>query len=432
MKKQDFIDEQIQQLLKNGSDSQDLKIISEEIRKLMKAVDNNSPSELISNLSKEIMERSYEFLNEKNSEKETLVEALSTCIYLPDINGEYKLKFIGGKTSDGFDVNDETLFDVASITKMYTLLLTFKLEELGYLNINDRIVDLDSRFVGLEDFTIKDLLLLCGVLYTNGNVKDGVDINDAERILQTVYLKSNDRTNNTYTDLGMIVLSKTIEKIMSEKLGRKLSYDEIMSEYLFRPFGLGSTMFNPENYNLAGNGNTDGLVHDPKARILGGAVGSAGIFTNADDLAKLAKEMYIVNNCNYNYLKHLVSSENLRKMGMVTFPSSPQSNKGLVGLYQKNSDRENKWLNPLVYGDHSFTAQGFTGSVVSFDPTNGVHNSYLFGSIKNGQAKKPTGFLNAFGKYQRYIVSKTLSLLVAKRYYDLQLSNNSIDQTFKI
>lgn len=432
MRKNEFIDMQIEELLKNGSDSVDLKLVKEEINKLMKDIDNNSPNEFINNFSKEILEKSYEFINEKNSENETLVEALSTCIYLPDKNGEYKLKFIGGKTSDGIDINDDTLFDIASITKMYTLLLTFKLEELGYLNINDKVVDLDNCFKGLEDFTIKDLILLCGVLYTNGNVKDGVDINSANEILQTVYLKSNDRENNTYTDLGMIVLSKLIEKVMSEKLGKELSFDQIMNEYLLKPFGLDNTKFNPDNYNLAGNGNKDGLVHDPKARILGGAVGSAGIFTNADDLAKLAREMYIVNYTNYDYMKNIVSPDNLKRMGTVTFPNSPQSNKGLVGLYQKNPDRENKWLNPLLYGDNSFTAQGFTGSVASFDPVNKVHNSYLFGSIKDGQAKKPDGFLTAFGKYQKYIVTKTLSLLVAKKYYDLQISDNNIDQTFKI
>ena len=398
----------------------------------MKDVDNNSPSELINNFSKEILERSYEFLNEQNVEKENLIEGLSTCIYLPDINGEYKLKFVGGKTSEGFDVNDETLFDIASITKMYTLLLTFKLEEFGYLSLNNKIVDLDSRFTGLEDFTIKDLILLCGILYTNGNVKDGVDINDANKILQTVYLKSNDRNANTYTDLGMIVLSKVIEKIMSEKLGREVLFDEIMNEYLFKPFDLNSTKFNPVNYNLAGNGNKEGLVHDPKARILGGAVGSAGIFTNADDLAKLAKEMYLVNYANYDYIKNLVSPKNLKSMGTVTFPNAPQNNKGLVGLYQKNPDRENKWLNPLVYGDNSFTAQGFTGAAASFDPINRIHNSYLFSSIKEGQPKKPDGFLPAFGKYQKYIVSKTLSLLIAKKYYEMQSENLNIDQTFKI
>jgi len=432
MTKKEFIEQQIDKLLDNGSDKIDLQSFSEEIKRIIKDVDNNSPEEFITIFSKEILERSYEFLNEKNEQKENLVDALSTCIYLPDSKGEYKVKFLGGKTSDGLDVNDETLFDIASITKMYTLLLTFKLEELGYLNMNQKITDLDNRFSGLEDFTIKDLVRMCGVLYTNGNVKDGADVNEANKILQTVYLKSNDRLNNTYTDLGMIVLSKVIEKIVSEKLSKQLSFDEIMSEYLFKPFGLDNTIFNPENHNLAGNGNNLGLVHDPKARILGGAVGSAGIFTNADDLAKLAREMYLMDYCNYDRMKNIVSPEHLKQMGTVIFPNSPQSNKGLAGIYQKNPDRANKWLNPLAYGDNSFTAQGFTGAVASFDPKNKIHNSYLFGSIKDGQGKKPDGFLDAFGKYQRYIVAKTLSLLVAKKYYEMQSEEMDIDQTFKI
>jgi len=432
MKKENFIDEQLQQFIKNGSDTSDLKKVAEELKSMMKEAENNSPNEFMELFSKEIIEKSYEFMTQTNTEKETLVEALSTCIYLPDKNGEYKVKFLGGKTSDGLDVNKDTLFDVASITKMYTLLLTFKLEELGYLNLNDKIVTLDDRFKGLEDFTIKDLVLLCGILYTNGNVKDGSNIEEANKILQTVYLKSNDRTRNTYTDLGMIALSKAIEKVMSEKLGKQMSYDEIMDKYLLKPFGLNDTKFNPENYNLAGNGNKLGLVHDPKARILGGAVGSAGIFTNADDLAKLAKEMYVVNNCNYDYFKNLVSPKNLKQMGTITFPDSPQNNKGLVGLYQKNEDRENKWLHPLVYGNNSFTAQGFTGAVASFDPTNKIHNNYLFSAIKDEQPKKTDGFMDAFKKYQAYIVTKTLSLLIVKRYYDLQNIENNIDQTFRI
>ena len=186
------------------------------------------------------------------------------------------------------------------------------------------------------------------------------------------------------------------------------------------------------NYNLAGNGNKLGLVHDPKSRILGGAVGSAGIFTNADDLAKLAREMYLIDYVNYDLLKNIVSPNNLKQMGTVIFPNSPQSNKGLVGIYQKNPDRANKWLNPLVYGDNSFTAQGFTGAVASFDPKNRIHNNYLFSSIKDGEGKKPDGFLDAFGKYQRFIVSKTLSLLVAKKYYEMQSQYVDINQTFQI
>lgn len=432
MKKDEFLEQQIKQLLQTGSDKQDLEKILGELKEIMKKIDDRSPEETIEELTNEIKEKSQMFLDEKNQDNESIITALSTCIYLPSLTGEYKLKFIGGKTSDGLDVNEETLFDIASITKMYTLLLTFKLEELGIIKLTDKISDLDSRFIGLEDFTIEDIILLCGKLSTNGRVGDAPTKEKAEQVLETIILKSNDRTTNDYTDLGAIVLSRTLETVLSKYLNRQVTFDEIMEEFILKPFGLNETKFNPDNYNLAGNGNTLGLVHDPKSRLLGGAVGSAGIFTNSDDLAKLAKQMYIVDYCNYNALKNLVSKKNLDKMGTVTFPNSAQSNKGLLGGYQKHPDRENKWLDPLAYADKTFTFQGFTGAAATFDPTNKIHNNFLVGAIKDGAQKKDALFLETFRIYQQFIVYKTLELLIVKKYYEFINTKEEIDATFKI
>ena len=432
MRKDEFLEQQIKRLLETGSDKQDLEQILDELKPIMKKIDDRSPEETIKELTDEIKVKSEMFLDSKNQNNQSIITALSTCIYLPSLTGEYKLKFIGGKTSDELDVNEHTLFDVASSTKMYTLLLTFKLQDLGIIKLTDKISQLDSRFSGLEDFTIEDLILLCGELYTKGNPKEGKTKEEAEQILETIYLKSNDRTKNTYTDLGAIVLSKTLETVLSKYLNKRVTFDEIMEEYLFKPFSLTQTKFNPDNYNLAGNGNTLGLVHDPKSRALGGNVGSAGIFTNSDDLAKLAKHMYTVNYCNYDAIKNLVSKKNLDRMGTITFPDSPQSNKGLFGAYQKHPDRENKWLNPLAYADKTFTFQGFTGSVATFDPTNKIHNSILVGAIKDGEPKKDAAFMETFHLYQQCIISKTLELLVIKRYYEMINEKKDIDQTHKI
>jgi CubicO group peptidase (beta-lactamase class C family) len=108
-------------------------------------------------------------------------------------------------------------------------------------------------------------------------------------------LNSNSREENKYTDFGAIVISNTIEKVVSEKLGEKMTFDEIMYKYLLEPLGLHHTQFNPMTNNVAGNGNFNRLVHDPKARILGCALGHAGIFATSDDLAKLSKALFRVN-----------------------------------------------------------------------------------------------------------------------------------------
>lgn len=433
MELKNIVQNELEQMASKGSNVEDLKQLEPIIIDSMKNIDNMSPSEMINELSQDIIEKTKEFMDKNNDKNESLLTALQTCIYLPDFNsGEYKIKFLSGVTSDGIDVNDKTKFDIASITKMYTLLLTFKLSEMGLFSLDDKIADLDDRYIGMEDFTINDILLLCGKIYTDGNPKDGKDESEANKILSTAHLVENDRTRNLYTDLGAIILSKVIERKVSEKEGIDVNYSEIMDKYLFKPFGLNDTVFNPTNYNLAGNGNSMGLVHDPKARVLGGAVGSAGIFTNADDLAKLAREMYKASYINYSGINKIVSKNNLKRMGTITFPNSQQNNKGLLGLYQKNPDRENKWLNPLIYGDNSFTAQGFTGAVASFDPNNMIHNSFLVGSIKNGAAAKPDGFMLAFKEYQQYIVGRTINLLVIKKYYEMNKEISPIDISYTV
>lgn|SRR5574344_148704 len=428
-----FINKKLDELIKNGSNVEDIEKIKPTIIADFNMLDDKDPDKIMGKLSDEILMTSKEFIESKNSLSQSYLDGLSTGIYLRDQNtGDYKITFLGGKNNTGGLVDNNTKFDIASVTKMFTLLLTFKLVENGFFNLDDKIADLDSRFKGLDDFTINDILKLCGELYTNGNPKDGKTVEEANKILETIYLKDNDRSRNLYTDLGGIVLSKVIEKIVSEKSGKNVTYAEIMDKYIIKPFNLDMTGFNPINDNLAGNGNSIGLVHDPKSRALGGAVGSAGIFTNSNDLAKLAKEMFTVNYTNYNYIKNLVSKDNLIKMGTVTFPDAKQNNKGLLGMYQKNDDRENKWLDPLIYGEHTFTAQGFTGATAIFDTKNQIHNSFLVNSIKDGEPKKPDGFLLAFKSYEYFIVGKTMELYLIKKYYDTMIQNNSIDKTYTL
>jgi len=95
-------------------------------------------------------------LDGKNSTENSYVSGLSTCIYLPtfDNSGNYKLIIIGG-TSDWkhqLPINQYTKFDVASITKMFTLLLLFKLEEQGIISLDEKVSNLNPDIQGLEDF----------------------------------------------------------------------------------------------------------------------------------------------------------------------------------------------------------------------------------------------------------------------------------------
>lgn len=422
MNREKNIDKILDELVKSGSEIDYLKSLRDKSLDISKK--DIDLSDALNEIAKEIKEQTEKFLNQKNQYGTNYISGISTCIYLPDFNnnGEYKLKLIGGNKSRNSEtkINERTMFDVASITKLFTLLLLFKLEEKGIINLEDRICDINPDFQNLEDFTLNDLVRLHGEFRTNGNITQAKTQKEAYKMLKTLYLTSNTREENKYTDFGAIVIGDTIEKIVSKYLGKQMTLDEIMQEYLLDQALTINTQYNPYGSNLSGNANEFGLVHDPKARMLGGIVGHAGIFTTSDDLARLSKEIYSVN----YYNKGLINKAHLDRLGEVTFPNSSQSNKGNLGIYVKHPQGYAKTFTPPEFSKGSFSHQGWTGSIATFDPNNLIHNNILVNAIYENEDKekvradKPTGFGTAFEEYQKQITKNIMLMYVAKKYYN--------------
>ena len=422
MNKEKYIEEILNGLVNSGSQIDYFKQLKEESINLIKK--DIGLDEALASIAKEIKEETESFLNQKNQYDINYISGISACIYLPDFrdSGEYKLKLIGGKESrtKSLKVSEKTLFDVDSITQIYTLILLFKLEELGLIDLNKKISEINPDFQNLEDFTLNDLVRLHGELRTNGNITQASSKEEAYQILKTLYLISNSREENKYTDFGAIVISDTIEKVIEQKTGKKMPFDEIMYEYLLNSLNLFQTKFNPRTHKLSGNGNKKRLVHDPKARILGGAVGHAGIFTTSDDLARLAKTIYAVNYCNQT----LLNKRHLYRLGEVTFPYFNQSNKGNLGVYVKHPLGYERTFTPPEFSTGSFSHQGWTGSLATFDPNNLIHHNILVNAIYEDEDKekvrndKPVGFGVVFEEYQKQVMRNIMLMYVAKQYYN--------------
>lgn len=433
MERKKIINDILSDLEKTGSNIEYADVLSQDCLELVKA--NGSVVTAMNEVAQEIKKQTGDFLNQQNSNGTKLITGISTCIYLPDFRrqGEYKLKIIGGDTSRNQElpVNENTMFDVASITKLFTLILIFKLEEMGIISLDSKISDINPNFQNLEDFTVIDLIRLHGNLRTDGDIRLAQSKEEAYEILKTLYLTSNTRDENTYTDFGAIVLSNTIEKLVSKELNTELKFDEIMRLYLIEPLGLKNTMFNPSTTNISGNGYNIGHVHDPKARILGGAVGSAGLFTTSDDLACLAKHLYVVNNINAG----IISKKHLSRLGEVTFPNSKQSQKGNFGIYVKHPLGFDKTYTPSEFSTGSFSHQGWTGSVATFDVKNGIHQNILVNAIYEDEEQskvrndKPVGYGAAFDEYLGQITKNTMLMYLVKKYY--ARLNRSIDMNFQ-
>ena len=406
------IDTILDELVKKGSNISDLKEFKKEITAEVKK--DQGLADTLASISSRIKEQTEAFLDQKNKNNTNYISGISACIYLPDQKnmGEYKIKLIGGNRSRNCDlkIDENTMFDVASITKLFTLLLLFKLDELKLINLNTKVSKLNPDFQNLEDYTLNDLVRLHGVLYTNGNVATAESEQEAYRILHTLYLKDNTREKNTYNDFGAIVIGDTIAKVLSEKLGREMTFNDIMQDYLIKPLYLENTMFNPTSQNISGNNGMK--VHDPKARILGGAVGNAGIFTTSDDLARLAREIYSLRFVNRYFLN---------KLGEITFEGSA---KGNLGLYLKHPSGYDLSFTPPEYATGSFSHQGWTGAVATFDPKNYIHSNFLVNAIYEDdnpdlvKNNKPIDFVDAFTEYEANVTRNVMLMYVAKQYYN--------------
>ena len=179
-------------------------------------------------------------------------------------------------------------------------------------------------------------------------------------------------TKTVYSDLGMIVLGKLIEKATGKKL------DQFCNEEIFKPLKMNDTYFNPPDslrYKIAPTEYDDnwrnrlvwGKVHDENAALLGGVAGHAGIFSTANDLSHLL--LMLLNGGSYNN-DQLIKPETIQ---LFTKGYSEQSTRAL-GWDTKSAKGSSA-------GDYfditSFGHTGFTGTSIWVDPTKNLFVIFL-------------------------------------------------------
>lgn len=442
MLKENRVDEIINNLIASGSDVNELKKVRDKALELVNK--DRSLSETLEDVGTNIKDNTEEFLYDTNKDGVRYVEGISTNVLVSDFNkGDSSIKVIGGKTkrdnNRAIKIDNDTLFDIASITKLYTLIYAYTVENLG-LDLNTRVGMIDSRY-SLEDFTINDLIRLCGEIITDGRVNDAKNKDEAYKILRSACLKSNTRDENKYTDIGAMIIADVVTRWLNNKYNTHYTFEKWINDLVFEPMHLKNTMYNPNTINISGNGNNSG-VHDPKAKAFEGVAGHAGIFTNSSDLEKLAKGIFAVNNHAINKMngKLYLSKNQIARFGEITFPNAKQSNKGNLGIYVKHPLGFDKTFTPSAFSTGSFSHQGWTGALATFDPNNGIHQSILVNAIYENEDKdkvkndKPVGYGGRFDKYLATLTEDTMIMYIAKKYFDTYINKNNMDNniTFKI
>lgn len=188
----------------------------------------------------------------------------------------------------------------------------------------------------------------------------------------------NEEKKYLYSGLTFYLLPAIVEKITGEDF---VSY--INSEF-YDPLGATTLTYNPlrkfplerivptENDFLFRHRAIHGTVHDEGASMMGGISANAGLFSNANDLAKLM-QLYL-NKGSYGG-KRYISEETIEEFTRYQFPEN--NNRRGIGFDKPELGERQKDGNTAVdASDSSFGHTGFTGTMVWVDPE---HNLvYIF------------------------------------------------------
>tara|TARA_Y100000589_G_scaffold312141_1_gene332168 strand:- start:6020 stop:8965 length:2946 start_codon:yes stop_codon:yes gene_type:complete len=206
-----------------------------------------------------------------------------------------------------------------------------------------------------------------------------------------------------YSDLGYYFFKRIIEKITGESL-------DVYIQHIYDDIGMSTTTFKPrykfplyrivptEKDNYFRHQLIHGDVHDMGAAMMGGVGGHAGLFSNANDLAKLM-QMYL----NYGEYagKRYIDSTVLAEYTKCQFCAENGNRRG-AGFDKPVRDGEGgPTCNCVSY--LSFGHSGFTGTLVWVDPEEEIVYVFLSNRIYPTAENKKLLHLNIRTNIQEVI-----------------------------
>ncbi|WP_063784463.1 serine hydrolase domain-containing protein [Streptomyces sp. SBT349] len=189
---------------------------------------------------------------------------------------------------------EDTVFDLASVSKLFTATVAAQLAEQGALDLDAPVVRYLPEFAGTDPakapITVRQLLVHRSGLVSWVNLWS---LPDNEARLAAIWSSALTRPPGAgyeYSDLNLITLATVMERVTGAPL------DALVAERVTGPLGLTDTMYNPpesllprvaatEYQPATGRGMIRGSVHDENAWAFGGVAGHAGLFSTAADLA---------------------------------------------------------------------------------------------------------------------------------------------------
>ncbi len=205
-----------------------------------------------------------------------------------------------------------------------------------------------------------------------------------------------------YSDLNFLLLQRIQERLTGQPL------DSAATRLFYSPLGARSLMFNPwrlgrtehivptENDPVFRRQLLKGYVHDQTAAMMGGVAGHAGLFGNANDLAKLM-QMFL-NGGEYGGYRFL----NAETVYFFTSQQHPGNRRGL-GFDKAELDPEKDSPVSRMASELSFGHSGFTGTIVWVDPAYDLIYIFLSNRVHPDQYNRKLIISNVRTKIQEII-----------------------------
>ncbi len=312
----------------------------------------------------------------------------------------YQKAFGNHTYNDNQAVTTDDIYDIASITKIAASVpMLMKLVDEGKIDINKTLGTYLPELKGSN----KEKLVIRDVLAHQAGLKPWIpfyvetmekgkrkaeyystqrDFNFSKAVAKDIYgsryapdtifkrIKDSDLLPGKeykYSDLGYYLFMRIIERIEGKPL------EVLVNEQFYQPLGAQNLCFNPyldvdanrivptENDKIFRGQLIQGYVHDQGAAMMGGVAGHAGLFTNANDLAKLM-QMYLQTG-NYGG-KQYFDSITINEFTRCQFCDN--NNRRGIGFDKPQLSGAGPTCGCV--SPHSFGHSGFTGTLAWADP----------------------------------------------------------------
>jgi len=312
-------------------------------------------------------------------------------------------------------MRQDSIFDLASITKVYTAVLAMQQVDAGRLALDAPVAEYLTGFAE-RTVTIKMLLAHTSGLPDLDLTRQPTPAARRAALL-AVRPKEKAGTVFRYSDVGMQFLGLVLEQVTGQPL------DLALVGGLLRPLALRDTGFRPADRlapaDLAsriaatevkkGRGLVRGVVHDEGAYALGGVAGHAGLFATAMDVAAIGQLLLDRGEFGMTRVLAAATAESMLVDLNVGLPVRDPENRPGRGSHGLGVELNQSWYMGRLAGPRAFGHTGFTGTSLVVDPTRRLVSVLLTNRVHPDRA---WGQVDA----ARVAVSNVLADGIAPRY----------------